>query len=370
MERQTLQLVASLRASSTWTVHVASLQREGPLLAELRQLGFTDIPCFPLRNLYGPGAVGQVLRLAALLRRLRIDIVHTHDFYTNMVGISAARFSGVPVRIASRRELAAFTPAQRKVERVAYTWASAVLANCAFLKDRLIFEGVPAAKVSVLPNAVLPSRVACPDPESSARLRHEWAIPVNAPVITMLANLYNEQKDFLTFVRAASTVTGTHPGAVFVLAGGGDPRPVHDAMAACQPRPRLITPGSLPDVGPLLALSTICVLTSHSEGAPNAILEALAAGKPVVATATGGTPDLVEDSVTGWLVPPGDWTTVAARINDLLENEKRARQMGERGRRTVLSGYSVGRQARQLEQIYATLRSAAGLGSSSARGTT
>ncbi|MFN2316238.1 MAG: glycosyltransferase [Gemmatimonadales bacterium] len=356
MERQTLQLVAALRASRAWDVHVASLQCEGPLAADLRQLGFADIPCFPLRNLYGPGAVRQILRLTNLLRRLRIDIVHTHDFYTNVVGICAARLGRVPVRIASRRELDVFTPAQRRVEHMAYRLASAVLANCAFLRDRLVAEGVGDAKAMVLFNAILPSRVSCPDPGAPGRLRREWDIPVTAPVIAMLANLYNERKDLITFVRAASAVTRSYPDAVFILAGGGNPRPVEQAVAACQPRPRVITPGSLPEVGPLLNLCTISVLSSHTEGSSNAILESMAAGRPVVATATGGTPELVRDGGTGWLVPPADWVAMAGRIQGLLEDEDMARRMGEQGKALVYSQYSADRQLRQLETIYETLR--------------
>jgi L-malate glycosyltransferase len=358
MERQTLQIAAGLCASGAWEVHVASLQCGGPLGAELGELGFTDIPCFPLGNLYGPGAAWQLLRLAGLLRRRRIEIVHAHDFYTNVLGLSAARLAAVPVRIASRRELDVFTPQQRRVEHLVYRWASAVLANCAFLRNRLVLEGVPEEKALMLPNAVLPSRVACADPGAPARLRSELGIPAAAPVITMLANLYNRQKDLSTFVRAASAVTRSHPAAVFVLGGGGDARAVHGAAVECQPRPRLLTPGSLPEIGPLLAVSDVSVLASFSEGASNAVLEAMAAGKPVVATAVGGTPELVQDGITGWLVPPSDAEALATRIRELLHDAVRARQMGERGRAFVLARFSAERQVMKLTKIYQALLSA------------
>jgi glycosyltransferase involved in cell wall biosynthesis len=362
MERQTLQIAGALKASGRWDVHVAALACQGPLGAELRELGFPDTPCFPVRSLYGANTARQVVRLARMLRRRRVRILHAHDLYTNLIGITAARLAGVPVRIASRREVDVFTARQRRVERIAYRWASAVVANCEFLRTQLVEEGVPATKALLLPNAVLPARVECATPEEPARLRQELGIPVSAPVIVMLANLYNTRKDLTGFVRAASAVTGSHPEAVFVLAGGGDPEGVHRIAAQCHPRPTLLTPGAFPQVAALLAASEVCVLASFSEGAPNAVLEAMAAARPVVATAVGGIPELVQDGITGWLVRPGDIDALGQRVVELLEDPRRAREMGERGRLAVLGRFSIEQQVATVEDIYHRLMAGGGKG--------
>lgn len=360
MERQTLQIVGALKASGRWDVQIAALACQGPLGVELRELGFPNPPCFPLRSLYGARTARQVVRLAHMLRQRRVRIVHTHDLYTNLIGITAARLAGVPVRIASRRELDVFTGRQRRVERLAYRWATVVVANCGFLRTQLVAEGVPAVKALLLPNAVLPARVACATPEEPVRLRQELGIPVGVPVIVMLANLYNTRKDFRGFVRAASVVTRSHPEAVFVLAGGGDPEGVQRMVVQCHPRPTVLTPGAFPRVAALLAASDVCVLASLSEGAPNAILEAMAAARPVVATAVGGIPELVQDGITGWLVRPGDIDALGQRIVALLDDDRSARDMGERGRVSVLQRFSIERQVATVEGIYHTLLAAGG----------
>jgi L-malate glycosyltransferase len=350
MERQTVQLVRALRAGGTFDVRVAALGTAGPLLHDLAAEGLNDVPLIRLQRMYDARALAGTLRLARLLRHERISILHTHDFYTNMIGMMAGALACVPIRIASRRELDVFTPRQRQVERTFNRLASIVTANCAFLGDVLIREGTAAKGVAVLPNAVDARRLE--EEAASTDARAMLGIPRHAAVVTMLANLHNVRKDHATFLRAASLVAADMPGSVFVLAGAGDPAPWHAFAAALDPPPRLLTPGLVLRPAPLLATSDAVVLTSLSEGSPNAVLEAMALGRAVVATDSGGTSELVQDGVTGWLCPGGDAARVAAGVVEALRSPEVARTRGDRARIFMATWHSPERQSRLLHELY------------------
>src|SRR6476619_3867824 len=120
-EWQTVQLTRLLHESGKHRIFVASLSSEGPLRAHVERLGFNDIPYFPLQNFYNVNAMKQLSRLASLMRQKEIDLVHAHDFYTNICGTAAAKLAGVRARIASRRETEGIrSPAKRWLERRAF----------------------------------------------------------------------------------------------------------------------------------------------------------------------------------------------------------------------------------------------------------
>ena len=354
MERQTLNLVRALRASDEYEVHAAALGADGPIRSELAELGIRDVPRFPLRRLYDAAAVRQFAAFARLLRSCGagFDIVHTHDFYTNTFALPAAALCRVPVRIGSRRELDVFSGRQRLVERTVLRLASAVAANCETLARRLVAEGVAERKVRVLTNGI-GTRVA--NPEAACRFRMELGIAREAPVVSMLANLHNTRKDFGTFVRAAARIRACRQNVTFVIAGAGDPRDVHALAAAHDGDVRLLTPGALADIEPLLSASHALVHTAHSEGLPNAVLEAMAYAVPVVATAVGGTTELVHSGVTGFSVVPGDAKGIAEHVLRLLANPQGGESVGKRGQAHVRQHYSLERQAEALFRFYAEL---------------
>jgi glycosyltransferase involved in cell wall biosynthesis len=105
----------------------------------------------------------------------------------------------------------------------------------------------------------------------------------------------------------------------------------------------------------LLPAWDLAVLSSFTEGLPVIVLEALAAGVPVVATAVGGTPEVLEDGVAGYLVPPGDAVTLAARITEALSNEERRRALGQNGRQRVREEFTSSAQARRYERLFKQL---------------
>src|SRR5262245_28891766 len=129
-ERQAVQLTRLLVESGRCNVFVATLERDGVLLDEIERLGLREIPEFRLNSFYDLHAARQLRSLVRYLKKNEIDVVHAHDFYTNIFGMAAAGLARVPVRIASRRESAVRSETQRFVERASYRVAHAVVANC------------------------------------------------------------------------------------------------------------------------------------------------------------------------------------------------------------------------------------------------
>ena len=359
-ERQAVQLTRLLLESGRCNVSVATLDRSGVLLDDVNRFGFEEIPEFRLNSFYDLNAARQVRRFAQYLKKHEIDVVHTHDFYTNIFGMAAAALARVPVRIASRRESAVRPATQRLVERGAYRAAHAVVANCEDVRRQLIKEGVPAQKVRTIYNGLDPARVQVTDEEQKgilARLK----LPEQARFVTIMANmrahvLHPEPsclKDHPTFLRAAQRVLQKVPDAAFIVAGEGELKEATQELARTLGiAQRTFFIGRCTDVAGVLSISDVCVLSSRSEGFSNAILEYMAAGKPVVSTDVGGAREAIVDGETGYLVPTGDDQRMAEHIAALLLAPETARTMGESGRRVVNEKFSSVKQLQNIESLY------------------
>ena len=357
-EWQTVQLTRLLHESGKYQLFLASLSSEGPLRAEVERLGFHDIPSFPLQNFYNANAMKQLLRLAALMRENKIDLVHAHDFYTNIFGIAAAKLAGVRARITSRRETEGIrSPAKRWLERRAYNSANAVVANAEAIRTQLISEGLAPEKVVTIHNGL---NVAHVTPKRDAQ-RHEllqsFSLPNSRRFVTIVANMRHVMKDQATFLRAAKLTREAVPDSSFILAGEGEQMPgLRQLAAELGLGDSAFFVGRCNRIADLLSVSDVCVLSSKGvEGFSNSILEYMAAGRPVVATDVGGAREAVVDSETGYIVKPEDHETMAQRLIGLLREPERAWQMGAKGRERVLEHFSCEVQLRRVEDLYARL---------------
>jgi L-malate glycosyltransferase len=187
-ERQAVQLTRLLLESGRCNVFVATLDRSGVLLDDINRLGLHDVPEFRLNSFYDLHTARQVWRFARYLRKNEIDVVHAHDFYTNVFGMAGATLARVPVRIASRRESAVRPETQRLVERSAYRVAHAVVANCEDVRQQLIREGVPAQKVRTIYNGLDLARVQPAHADRNAILS-ALNLPGQARFVTIMANM-------------------------------------------------------------------------------------------------------------------------------------------------------------------------------------
>ena len=362
-ERQAVQLTRLLLEGGRCNVRVATLERDGALLPEINRLGFNDIPEYRLNSFYDLHAGRQVRRFAQYLKQHEIDVVHTHDFYTNIFGMAAAALARVPVRIASRRESAVRPASQRVVERGAYRLAHAVVANCEEVRKQLIEEGVPARKVRTVYNGLDPARVQAPSAVRKEILG-SLNLPEDARFVTIMANMRAHVrepepmclKDHPTFLRAAQRVHQQVPEAAFIIAGEGELlEATQDLARSLGIAQQTFFIGRCRDIGRVLSISDVCVLSSQSEGFSNAILEYMAAGRPVVSTDVGGAREAIVHGETGYLVRAGDHEGLAEHIASLLLDPEQARAMGEAGRRVVNEKFSCSKQLQNIESLYGEL---------------
>jgi glycosyltransferase involved in cell wall biosynthesis len=357
-ERQAVQLTRLLHESAAYEVHIATLHEGGVLRQDVLRLGITDIPHYPLNSFYDRNAARQVRRFAHYLREREIELVHTHDFYTNIFGMAAATLARIPVRIASRREtLGTRTPAQKFVERRAYNAAHAIVANAEAVRADLIREGVSRRKINVVYNGLDMERLrACALSRDEALARFNLPRDAKHRFVTLVANMRLPVKDQATFLRAARRVREAVPEAAFVLAGEGELLESTRALAAeLGLEGDAFFIGRCLDVPALLSISEVCVLSSKAEGFSNAILEYMAAARPLVTTDVGGVREAVVDGETGYIVGVGDDERMAERIVALLRDARRAREMGERGRRVVEEKFSCAAQLERTEKLYERL---------------
>ena len=220
-ERQALQLVRLLRESGR-RVHLACLQNKGSLRAEAERLGIGEIPEYPLKSFYDRNFVTQLRRLILFLKENEIEVVHTHDFYTNIFGMAAAFIARVPARIASKRETEGFRSSrQKRAERGAFRLAHQVVANSDAVRKQLIREGLSAEKIVKHYNGLDLKRVEVHAEQTRDDMLAMFGLPERR-LVTIVANLHNPVKDHPTFLRAAARVRAQVPDAAFVIAGEGE----------------------------------------------------------------------------------------------------------------------------------------------------
>ncbi len=362
-ERQAIQLTKLLCETENYNVFLATLDGEGILREEIEKIELAGIREFPLTSFYDLNFVKQLKKCVEFIRQNKIELVHTHEFYTNIFGMLAAFLARVPHRIVSRRETTGIRSlAQKKIERGAYRLAHAIVANAEAVREQLIREGVGAGKIEVVYNGLDIARVTPPVTKINEELRKQTLKRFGLPreqrkcFVTIIANFRLEVKDHPTFLRAASRVSEAVPEAVFVLAGEGQlTEPMRALAAQLGLEKAAFFVGQCDSVAELLAISDVCVLSSKAEGFSNSILEYMAAQRPVVVTDVGGAREIVKDGETGYLIPAGDDEAMAARIVTLLNNPELAHRMGKRGRRIVEEKFSCGAQLQRTENLYGQL---------------
>jgi L-malate glycosyltransferase len=359
-ERQALQLLRQLHESGDCQMQLACLQKHGSLLPFAEQLGLGEIHEYGLTSFYDLNFAKQLRRFMACLKNNRIDVVHTHCFYTNVFGMTGAFLARVPARITSKGETDGFrTPMQKRAERAAFRLAHRVIANCQVVRDQLIREGVNPARIVQHYNGLDLDRVKVAPGFTRRAARSKFALPDERRLITIVANLHNPVKDHATFLRAAARVHASAPDAAFVIAGEGAlmdglRRQAMDLAIA----EHVFFIGRCDDVASLLIASDIGVLSSKAEGFANAILEYMAAGLPVVATDVGGAREAIVEGETGFLVASGDDAAMAERLIQLLKDPDCAQAMGQNGKAVVARKFSSSNHLYNTLELYDELLSA------------
>jgi glycosyltransferase involved in cell wall biosynthesis len=356
-ERQFVQLVQQMD-QDRFDLHLSCFSREGDFFPLIKASGI-PLDELPIRRLYSPGTWLKVIQFARYLRWNRFQVVHAYGFYPNSFAVPAARLAGVPVIIASIRDTGdVLEPSKRHVQKAICKLATCVLANADAVRQQLIRDGYNARKLKVIRNGVDVSHL--DRGVRDGNIRREFGIPEDAPIVAVMARLI-VVKGIEYFLDAIPQVLARFPKTRFLIVGDGTDRGILEAYAASRGCGKsVIFAGFRLDVPGILKNVSISVLPSLSEGLSNVLIEAMASGIAVVATAVGGTPEIVDDKVTGLLVPPRDAAGLAQAISSLLENPQLAARMGNAGRERIERRYSMERAVYETQQLYTSLLESSG----------
>ena len=334
-------------------VTVFYLQEQGPLRIRYEALGVTMIR-LTVPGFLSARAVREGVRFGMLVRRLGIQIVHAHDVYTNIFTAFWARLLGRCRIIASRRwQFEVPRPSLNTLNRWSYRFAHRVLANSGSVVRLLVEqEHISARKIVEIPNFLSDDAFEV-DSQSQRLERHrEWGIPVGAFVLGVVARLAVVKNQAMLLRALPELDDDTH----VVLVGDGPERARLEELAAqLGVASRVHFTGTVLSRINLHQFFDVSVLCSHSEGFPNAVIEALAAQRPVVATRVGGILDVIEHGVTGLLIDAEDVHALAHSLRALRSDAALRAQLGSAGAKRVRERYGQQFVISKLENLYSQL---------------
>ena len=295
---------------------------------------------------------GHVFRLAGLMKRQEIDIVMTTLFYADVLGALAGRMAGVKA-VFSWETISSpdwLVPRRLLLYRFATRYTKKIVAvsqaTARFLKEE---RGVPEDRILVIPYGVDLDKYRT---QRSEKIRTELGFRPKNTVVGVVARL-EPQKGHVYLIRAARKIIDAYPSVRFAFIGKGGLRDELEQMIReAGLDDHFMFLGFREGIPRILRAVDIFTLPSLFEGLPNVILEAMAAGKPVVASSVDGSVEAVVDEETGLLFPPKDSEALADALVRLLKHPKAAQEMGMKGRKRVEDHFALKRQVAEFETLY------------------
>lgn len=358
LERCVARLASCLDRSQFCPV-IICLDRNGSAAAWLET---DDVPVYELNKRPGNDP-GLVIRLARLLRTKQVDIIHSHNWGSLLESVLARMVGSVPLHVHAERglELAEMQTsvwrrrARSLVSRAALGRTDAVVAVSREIRNRLVSIGVPVHRIHLIPNGIDPLPVrdqAC----ERARIRKELGLSESAVLACCVGRLV-PVKNFPVAVQSIALVVQSSMDVHLVLVGDG---PERDTLQTCARSAgvadRVHLAGERADVGAWLAAADIYVNSSLYEGMSQAVLEAMAAGLPLVVTDVGENVTLVGDvSPCGRVVPSGDAPALALALGELAANKELRACFGQRARQRQRDEFSQEHMIRRYEELYSQL---------------
>jgi glycosyltransferase involved in cell wall biosynthesis len=342
-QNQVLVTVMGLRALGHRTMLVA---HPGGELRQRAKEGLDLIPLAPKNEL----DLGAAWRLSRLLKQLKPDVVHAHDPHgvaMSALALSMSTQLAKPPLIASRR--VDFHLRGSAMSRWKYRQVDCFICASEAIRKMLVADGVPEARTVTVHEGIDLERV---ESAPRANIHEELFLPHQAPVVGNVAALV-PHKGQRHFIEAAALVVRKVPDARFVIAGEGELRPALERqIKEHRLEKHVVLAGFRPDVLSLHKAFDIFVMSSITEGLGTSLLDAMAAARPIVATSTGGIPEVVEDGVTGFLVAPRDDRAMADAIVRLLKDSDLRQRMGLAGLKRARERFSAERMLRDTLRVY------------------
>jgi glycosyltransferase involved in cell wall biosynthesis len=320
------------------------------------------------RQVKGVSDLVALYQLVGVMRRMRPHVVHTHTAKAGTLGRLAARLARVPVVVHTYHGHVLhgyFSPRTTRMflafERSLARWTDCLLAVSHTVRRELLAMGVGSPeRFRVIPLGLDLDRYAGAD-AARGSLRSELGLAPDVPVVTIVARLV-PIKAHEVFLRAARRVRDALPTSQFLVVGDGERRRPLEALATelgLDANVRFL--GWRRDLERVYADAWVVALTSRNEGSPVSLIEAMAAGRPVIATRVGGVPDLIAQDVTGCLVPPDDPEALAVALVALLRDPDRRQALGKAARERVLPAFAADRLVADVDRLYQDLLRAKGV---------
>jgi glycosyltransferase involved in cell wall biosynthesis len=303
-------------------------------------------------------SLSAVWTLAGILKRERIQVIHMHTSHACTLGGWAARLAGVPARVISRR--VDFSVRSNPFRKVKYQWGvDRIVAISEGVRNVLAADGLDPDRIEVVRSGIDPRPF---DPNYPAgEARREFGIPDGSPVIGCVAH-FADHKGHRYLIEAAVRVAAAVPDVRFLLVGDGELRPAIELqIKELKLESHIVLTGFRNDVPRLLAAMDIVVLSSHLEGLGTSLLDAMAMARPVVATRVGGIPEMVEDGVNGYLVPPRDPAALAEALITLINRPDERKRLGQAGRTRMLQKFSAEAMVVATEAVYRKILESKGI---------
>jgi sugar transferase (PEP-CTERM/EpsH1 system associated) len=303
-------------------------------------------------------------RIASLARKENIQIIHTHNAAAHLYGSMGGKLAGLRVLHTEHGKQSADLARGYRANRVAALFTDVnVAVSEKIRRETISFEKVPVNRVVLIPNGIDIDKYGSHN--ASDLLRNKLSLKPESLIIGTVGRLA-PVKNYPLLLRTFIRIADDYPHVHLVFVGDGPMQSELESVAARAEDGKLQTTpevtrsrihflGQRDDVAELLACMDVFVLCSYSEGHSIALLEAMATGCPIVATAVGGNPELIEDGRTGLLVPSGDATALAGAMVRLLSDRDLATRLGQQARQKAISQYSVRTMTSRYEELWRTL---------------
>lgn len=353
-ERQVVEMIRSFDRTKI-KPFVIALSNKVPLAKLLPE----KEDCLRIVPKRGRLDVSTILRVAGILRERQIDVVHAFLFDAEVIALLASLFTRVRLVVSSERNTNYSRPLfHRMALKLTQPIFDVMVANSEAGKQFVAADrGIRPSKIEVVRNGVDIQRF-CPNPAARAAIRAELGIPDGDPVVGMVGS-FKFQKGHEFFLRMAAEVRKEFSNAWFLVLGEVPERSspeYYHAMLALKDslgfgdRCRFL--GARPDMDAIYNAFDVMTLLSRHEGTPNVVLEAMASGRPVVATNVSDNALIIQEGITGYTVPVGEIALPAARVCALLRNPAERVAMGENGRALACREFSFQRATEKLADIY------------------
>jgi glycosyltransferase involved in cell wall biosynthesis len=345
-ERRLMELIKYVRAKSLADVELVVMSCE-IRYPQILELGI-NVHFLIRRTKKDVRIFHQFFRLC---KALDPDIIHTWDSMTSVYAAPVAKLLGIKfingMIVGAPPAVTPMTSGWLR-SRFTYLFSDAVVANS---NAGLRAYKAPAGKSICIYNGFNNDRInEMPDRESVRR-----DLGIETPRVVGMVASFNDMKDYDTYLLAAQKILATRGDVTFLAIGDGERLERCKTLVMLQYQGKIRFLGWQAKVESIINVMDIGVLSSHTEGLSNSILEYMALGKPVVATDVGGTPEIVIDGVTGFLVAHKDLVQLAAKILHLLDNPDQAQEMGEQGKRRVAEVFAIEKMVAGYMELYERL---------------